>query len=218
VSVPRQTQAQRRAATKSRVLAATIDCLVELGYANTSTRHIARRAGVTIGALQHHFAGKAELMAAAFGSLEERIARDFLVEASRADGADADIEHVLDQVWTAHCSPLFTAGLELRVAARTDAALMAAMSEADDGMSLHVVEGMLGVFPKLAATRGFAEAVMVGLATMRGLAMSQLGTAASPDALWAVARPQLLAMFEASQTGELNRARRQQSMTGQKEG
>ena len=42
------------------MLAATIDCLVERGYANTSTRHIAARAGVTLGALQHHFSGKAD--------------------------------------------------------------------------------------------------------------------------------------------------------------
>jgi hypothetical protein len=75
------------------------------------------------------------------------------------------------------------------------------MSNAANGMSLHVVEGMLGVFPDLASKPGFAEAVMIGLATIRGLAMSNLGTSDSADALWAVARPQLLAMFESSPLG-----------------
>ena len=68
---------------KGKVLAATIGCLVERGYANTSTRHIARRAGVTVGALQHHFDSKAELMAAALRELGERIADDFLARADR---------------------------------------------------------------------------------------------------------------------------------------
>ena len=49
--VERRSQAERRAATMSRVLAATIDCLVDQGYAKTSTRDIAGRAGVTLGAL-----------------------------------------------------------------------------------------------------------------------------------------------------------------------
>ena len=63
------------------MLAATIDCLVERGYANTSTRHIAARAGVTLGALQHHFSGKADLMAAAVKTLGDRMADEFMSEA-----------------------------------------------------------------------------------------------------------------------------------------
>src|SRR5258708_34641176 len=73
---PRRTQAERREATRTALLDAAIDCLVEDGYANTTTRAIAKRAGVTPGALQHHFSSKAELLAEAVGHIRARWASD----------------------------------------------------------------------------------------------------------------------------------------------
>jgi AcrR family transcriptional regulator len=185
------------------VLAATIDCLVDRGYANTSTRDIAGRAGVTLGALQHHFSGKADLMAAAVKTLGDRMADEFMIEAQVVGTPDERIGPLLDRVWRAHRGPLFTAGLELWVAARTDAALRAAMGDVEDSQALRVIEGIVGAFPDLAASPGFAEAVTIGLATLRGLAMSELVSGVDPDALWVIAKPQLLKSFEDSLFGAL---------------
>ncbi|MGV0812850.1 TetR/AcrR family transcriptional regulator [Mycolicibacterium boenickei] len=197
----RRTQAERRAATELRLLTATIDCLVDQGYANTSTRDIAGRAGVTLGALQHHFAGKADLMAAALRALGNRMADEFMIEAQDVGTPSERISQLLDRVWRAHRGPLFTAGLELWVAARTDPALHAAMSDVADSQAQRVAEGMIGAFPELAADPGFAEAVMIGLATLRGLAMSDLVGGVDPDVLWAIAKPQMLNSFEGSPFG-----------------
>lgn len=197
----RRTQAERRAATESRLLAATIECLLEQGYANTSTRDIAGRAGVTLGALQHHFSGKADLMAAAVKTLGNRMADEFMMEAQVAGTPGERIGELLDRVWRAHRGPLFTAGLELWVAARTDAALNAAMSVVADSQAARVTEGIIGAFPELAASPRFAEAVMIGLASLRGLAMSDLVGGVDPDVLWAVAKPQMLKSFEESLFG-----------------
>ena len=197
MAAERRTQAERRAATRSRVLDATIDCLVTRGYANTSTRHIAARAGVTLGALQHHFSGKVDLMAAAVTTLGDRMSDEFMTEAQLVGDYSERIGQLLERVWQAHRGPLFTAALELWVAARTDAALRAAMNEVANGQAVRVAEGIVGAFPELAATPGFAEAVMIGLATLRGLAMSDLGGGLDPDALWAIAKPQLLKNFAA---------------------
>jgi AcrR family transcriptional regulator len=197
-SVPeqRRTQAARRAAMKGKVLAATIDCLVERGYANTSTRHIAKRANVTVGAVQHHFDSKAELMAAALQQLGERMADDFLADAPEGGTPRERAAVLLDRLWAVHRSPLFDAGLELAVAARTDPELHHAMSAVAQAFALRIAEGMLQTFPDLVARPGFAEAVMVGLATLRGLALPGFVEVAAPDELWTVARPQLLAAFE----------------------
>ena len=179
------------------MLAATIDCLVERGYANTSTRHIAARAGVTLGALQHRFSGKADLMAAAVKTLGDRIADEFMSEAQLVGHSSERIGRLLDRVWNAHRGPLFTAALELWVAARTDAALHAAMNDVANAQAVSVTEAIVGAFPDLAARPGFAESVMIGLATLRGLAMSDLGEGLDPDALWLIARPELLKSFDA---------------------
>lgn len=197
MSTARRTQAERRAATRSRVLAATIGCLVDKGYANTSTRDIAARAGVTIGALQHHFASKTDLMAAALMTLTDQLADEFMREAHGVDGTARErIGQLLERVWQVHRGPLFVAGLELTVAARTDAALHAALNDVAQAHSLRILEGSVSAFPDLVSNPGFAEAVLIGLATLRGLAMPDLVTGIDPDALWAIAKEQLVKTFD----------------------
>ena len=202
VHLERRTQAERRAATKAKVLEATIDCLVERGYANTSTRHIAKRAGLTLGALQHHFAGKADLMAAALQTLGDRMADEFIAEVPTGRDRDERIAQLLDRVWEVHRGPLFAAGLELWVAARSDPELSVAMAGVAREFSLRIADGMLHTFPDLVAKPGFAEKVMVGLATMRGLAMPGFVEVIEPDALWTISRPHLLEAFEVLFAGD----------------
>ena len=198
----RRTQAERRAETRAKVLAATIDCLVEHGYANTSTRHIAKRAGLTVGALQHHFASKADLMAAALQTLGDRMADEYVAEAPTEGVPHERIAQLLDRLWEAHRGPLFDAGLELWVAARSDAELRATMARVATDFSLRIAGGMLHTFPDLVAKPGFSEKVMVCLATMRGLAMPGFVEVIDPDALWKIARPQLLESLEILLVGE----------------
>ncbi len=188
------------------MLDATIDCLVERGYANTSTRDIASRAGVTLGALQHHFSGKADLMAAAVRTLADGMADEFMTEAQSGGTSSERIAQLLDRVWAAHRGRLFTALLELWVAARTDAALRAAMNDVAASQSARIGEAIVGAFPDFAARPGFAEAVMIGLATLRGLAMSDAVGGLDPDALWIIAKPELLKGFDAMFGEELKEA------------
>src|SRR5436190_18849808 len=75
---PRRTQAERRATTRTALLDATIDCLVEEGYAGTTTTRIVERAGVSRGAQVHHFPTKAELVAEAVRHLAGKRIEEFL--------------------------------------------------------------------------------------------------------------------------------------------
>lgn len=58
----RRTQEERSAETRLRLIEATLDCLYEEGAARTSTNMIAARAGVSRGALTHHYATKEQLI------------------------------------------------------------------------------------------------------------------------------------------------------------
>ncbi len=62
------------------MLDAAIDCLVEYGYAKTTMRRIAERAGVTPGALQHHFASKAALLGELIGYMRAKIVTEMFAE------------------------------------------------------------------------------------------------------------------------------------------
>src|SRR5271156_2441115 len=62
---PRLKQDEKTAETRRRLLDAAIGCLIERGYANTTTSEIAERAGLSRGAQLYHFPKKEELLTSA---------------------------------------------------------------------------------------------------------------------------------------------------------
>ena len=114
------TQLERSTSTRARLLEATIDALVDEGYAATTTTVIAERAGVSRGAQLHHYPTKAELVAAAVEHLANKLI-DTLAATMDATPEGERIEFILDAMWSSFTAPLLTAWVELSVAARTDA-------------------------------------------------------------------------------------------------
>lgn len=83
--------------TRQRIIAATIACVAELGYARTTIRQIAHTAGVTSANLYNYFPNKADLVAAAIAARAE-IALPRLRRAAQRPGTVVDrIEAVLDE-------------------------------------------------------------------------------------------------------------------------
>lgn len=75
---------------KEAILSAAIACLLEDGYAATTTLRVQQRAGVSRGKLLHHFPSKRELLAAATRRLtEDRLAAVGLSEEGAEAGAGA---------------------------------------------------------------------------------------------------------------------------------
>lgn len=62
---------------RTAVLRATLECIAELSSEKVGMRDIARRAGVSVGLLQHHFASRDELIALAFRQSSEDILREW---------------------------------------------------------------------------------------------------------------------------------------------
>ncbi|HEU0116962.1 MAG TPA: helix-turn-helix domain-containing protein, partial [Thermomicrobiales bacterium] len=83
---PRRTQTERRAATRRALIDAGRAVLAERGYGAASTADIVRRAGVTRGALYHHFADKQDVFRAVVEAIEAEISECV----RRAAGAAAD--------------------------------------------------------------------------------------------------------------------------------
>jgi AcrR family transcriptional regulator len=75
------TKAEQADATRSALSAAARQLFTERGYAATSTTEIVEQAGVTRGALYHHFAAKDELFRAVFEQLEREVTRRVAEEA-----------------------------------------------------------------------------------------------------------------------------------------
>ena len=74
--MPRRSQEERRSATRAALLAAGRQLFATRGFAAVPAEEVVRTAGVTRGAMYHHFGDKAELFAAVFEQLEAEIADD----------------------------------------------------------------------------------------------------------------------------------------------
>jgi AcrR family transcriptional regulator len=86
----RRTQAERSEATRGALLAAARKLFSKRGYSGVGTEEIVRAAGVTRGALYHHFDDKRDLFRAVFEQLEGELAERFATEAlSRPDPWEA---------------------------------------------------------------------------------------------------------------------------------
>jgi AcrR family transcriptional regulator len=85
----RRSQAERREATRSALLAAARALFAQRGYASVGTEEIVQRAGVTRGALYHHFRGKRDLFETVYERVEEELTARI---AAGVSGAENPIE------------------------------------------------------------------------------------------------------------------------------
>ena len=84
--MPRRSQEERTRSTRSALTAAARTLFAERGYAAVSTDEIVRAAGVTRGALYHHYADKQALFGDVFEQVEAEITAE--VEAATAGVTD----------------------------------------------------------------------------------------------------------------------------------
>lgn len=83
----KRTQAERTEATRGALIAAARPLFAERGYAGVGTEEIVRAAGLTRGALYHHFEGKRELFEAVYEQLEAELAERIAAGAFAANAA-----------------------------------------------------------------------------------------------------------------------------------
>ncbi len=81
----KRTQTERSEATRRALIEAARPLLAKHGYAGVGTEEIVRSAGVTRGALYHHFKGKRELFAAVYERVEEELSERIAVGALGAN-------------------------------------------------------------------------------------------------------------------------------------
>jgi AcrR family transcriptional regulator len=110
---PRRSRAERSAATRARILEAVIASIAEIGLQRTTASEIARRAGVTWGAVQHHFGAKEELLAAVLEEGFDRFARRFDDLGPETAALPERVERFVDRAWEHFASPVYRANFEI---------------------------------------------------------------------------------------------------------
>jgi AcrR family transcriptional regulator len=101
----RRTQAERAAETREALIAAARPLFAAHGFAEVSLETIVRAAGVTRGALYHHFADKTELFAAIFERVEGEVATRMAEAIAAANEADpVEVMRLGANFWLDVCS------------------------------------------------------------------------------------------------------------------
>jgi AcrR family transcriptional regulator len=175
----RRTQEERSTETRTKILDATLACLIERGYAGTSTPEVCRRAELSRGALLHHFPTREELVISAVAHLAARRALEIRARAKKLAGRKDGLEAVLELMWSSYDGPLFHAALELWVAARSDRALHAALVPVERSMGkgmramwADLLEISLG--PDVKRQHKLNDVVLMTQHMLRGMAMQRI--------------------------------------------
>lgn len=123
------TQAERSAVTQQALVEAAIELLIERGWAATTAAEVCERAGVTRGALVHHYPNLSALLAHALESIYDSLYQSFTRSPKSVVGT-ITMTGTVDAMWRAVGDRRFKAVIEAWSAAGNDPELEAELRPA----------------------------------------------------------------------------------------
>jgi AcrR family transcriptional regulator len=172
---PRRTHAERTAETRAKVVAAVVDAIAERGFEGTTAQEIVARAGVTWGAVQHHFGAKNALLLAvlddSFRRFAERLADLPVAGTTLAERADLFVERAWGHFASRHYRSTFEIllnGLGREAPTGPDDWRLR-MREAWDEVWTRIFADARASHQRSLMLQHYAIAVLTGLATTRML-------------------------------------------------
>lgn len=173
-------QSLKSAQTRAKLIEATIRCIVKVGYANTTTPQVAAEAGLSRGAMLHHFENGAALIKAAIIELHEKRLRAFR---RAADTDDHHVDTLVRAYWRQLQKPAFIAFHELALAARTHADLAKILQPLQVEYRERFNAQATALFPEwLVDLERFHLAMTLSQTVLEGMAINQL-TGAMDEAM-----------------------------------
>ena len=166
-------QAERRRITRTKLLNATVESLIELGYPRTTTVEVGERSGLSRGAQLHHFPSRTDLLVAAI----EHIANERFVEFeeelnARRDRGEPPFDALVDMLWKMFSGPLYWAVIELMIAARTDSELLERFEAFERNLGARIQAGFKELMGRTDREAKIAAEMTVFF--MRGLALERI--------------------------------------------
>lgn len=170
----RRSQAQRSAEMRTRLLDATVDCLVKYGYSGTTTPRIAEMAGVTRGAQVHHFGSREDLLLAAVEHLALKRMSAAVPRFGEGVTKSADlIGTLLDIAWDLHGDEYFIPVVELWVAGRTDPALGKQVARFEVSVVINLTAAVAEFLPE-EIHKPMLEFIYLAMDALRGILIASL--------------------------------------------
>ena len=172
---PHRTQAARSKEARESLMQATIDALIHRGYNGLSIKEVASRAGLSRGALAHHYPTKGELVVAATAAVyDEALLRGRRLALEAASVHDP-VGNFAKDCMSVYFDWPFLAALEIIMVARTDKALMRQIEPVMQHYRTETNATWLAVFRRAGIKRADSERILnLTLNLVRGIAVNSL--------------------------------------------
>ncbi len=171
----RRTHAERSAATRQHLIATAIEVIQHRSLEEMSIHELAKSAGMTSGAVQHHFESKAVLM---MNVLSE------LIESSGQSGAlwpDNTLEpgeratRFVQAVWSlVYVQPRFVVAWNIYLGCRNQPEVLGHIAELRKSVQVRMRESFFATFPELANAPDRDGFFGLVLSSLRGMGLLQL--------------------------------------------
>lgn len=168
----RRTQEERTAETRRALVDAAIQVIHRLGYGGATTALIAEEAGVSRGAILHHFGTRAVLMAEVIRDVFEKERSEY----ARLD-AEAHLGHKVsdwpEMLWRVFSQPSGLAVLEILQAARSDPELADRVKATQQAIEDLARDSMRSEF-QAPTDAAFVDRMRLIVWAVRGLSIAQV--------------------------------------------
>lgn len=171
----RRTQESRSRQARDKLLKATIKVLIERGYAGLTTKEVAAAAGMSSGALMHHYSTKAELVIAAGAYVYDQCIESGRKIATSAAARKDPLNAFIVDCTNVYLESPFIAAVELLIAARTDPLINAPFDAVMQNYRRVMNDIWLDTFMKSGMSRKAASfLIMSTLNLIRGMGVNSL--------------------------------------------
>lgn len=169
-------QTPKSIATRKSIIEAAIQCIIEIGYFQTTTTEIAKAADVTRGAVQYYFPTTPDVLRAATNHILTEWTREYSKLIKNVPPDVNKFDFAIDIYWEHVKNPYFIAWQDLVAASRTDPELAEIVCEASklydsqrQDLAKAMMPEMTNIPPKL-----FLLGRDFGRILIEGLSLNQL--------------------------------------------
>jgi AcrR family transcriptional regulator len=169
---PRRTQEERSTETRSRLVDAAIRVSQESGYANLTISKVAEHAGLTNGAMQHHFSSRDDLVIAVLDALYPVLEMPFEEIASRKLTVRERVSTFIDLLWQIYSRPEYLVIWDVAFGTRGDAQFRAKLQAYQRDISARMRKQLAAAFADVDLTVEGADHIFsLVISCLRGFAL-----------------------------------------------
>ena len=182
----RRSHAERSAATRQHLIATAIEVIQHRSLEEMSIHELARSAGMTSGAVQHHFESKAVLMMRVLSELvAQRVEAGQLWPPRTLPAAQRAAQFVQTAWELIYAQPRFIVAWNIYLGCRNQPEVLGHIAQLRQQINAQMRDGFFDAFPELAAAPDREAFLGLVFSTLRGMGLLQLfpdAPAAGPQA------------------------------------